>query len=150
MDWFADVFYFIYLAVTFFYLGSGVILFIRPQLIAHYIKPFFPLLYSFKYGTTTNSLNLIFVGIGLLMISEAIQELSFTGFFCALLLSALEVYLGFKFYYFEQRDMTQAVIHVVLHALIVVAMVFFISSYFAADINHFENQGALLLDALLS
>lgn len=142
---FVSIFYYIYLAVAFFYLICGVVLLLRPTLIQRQIKPFFPLLDSFGYGVTVNSINLVLIGLGLLLISKHLLATHFLAFFTAIILSTLEVYLGFKFYYHEQRDLTQAVLHIVLHAGLVIIIILFTIDAFPVEIHTYTQQAASLI-----
>ena len=148
MDTFTAVFYYLYVAVAIFYIACGVALLLKPDTIRHKIKSLFPLLDSFKYQSTTNSLNLIAVGLLLLTVVRLIENWSVVGLFFAVVLSGLEVYLGFKFYYHEQGNISQAVIHVVLHTIIVGAVIFFMLFYLSEEITLIQNQAASTINSL--
>lgn len=91
------------------------------------------------------SLNLIGVGCGLLFIAKAISELSPIGIFSALILSAFEVYLGVKFYYFEERNVSQAIIHLILHLIIVFVIGWFLLTKFSSTITLVQLKATAVL-----
>lgn len=150
MDTFTTVFYYSYIAVSLFYIFSGVILLIQPNFIKHKFQSFFPLLNSFKYSNIINSVNLIAVGLLLLLIVKLLEDWSVIGLFFALTLSGLEVYLGFKFYYHEQKNVPQALIHIILHSIIVGVVIFFMVFYLSAEISMIKNQAASGLSSIYS
>tara|TARA_B100002051_G_scaffold276684_2_gene326879 strand:+ start:8197 stop:8661 length:465 start_codon:yes stop_codon:yes gene_type:complete len=149
MDLLTLAFYYIYLAVALFYIVSGAVLLIYPKAIANKIAGWFPLLHSFKYQNITASLNLIMVGLILLVIVRLLENWSFMGMFWAVVLSGLEVYLGIRFYYQEQRDLFQAWLHIILHLIIVIGLAYFILTHFSSDITTMEDQLASLAKATL-
>lgn len=108
-----------YFVVALFYLIYGTLLLLTPHSVFSHIPRFFPLLASFRYHTLATSLNLMAVGATLLIIGKYISNWSAGAIFIALVLSGLEVYLGLAFYYREEHDVPQAIIHVVLHTLLV-------------------------------
>ena len=134
----------LYYLVSLFYLTFGVLLLTYPQFVEHHVKPLFPVLASFKYQRIGNSINLILVGIILLLVGNLITEASIYGFFIAIILSGLEVYLGIVFYYFEERNITQSIIHFVLHIIFVLVIGGFMLSYFQEDIKEISENAASL------
>lgn len=138
-------FYIIYNLVALFYLVCGVLLLLYPNRIETLLKKLFPLLASFKYSALVNSLNLILVGSLLIIVGKLIGQHNIIGIYFALVLSALEVYLGFKFYYFEERDVTQANIHVILHSLLCVILIGMSLLYFSDQISNLHNDLALVI-----
>lgn len=138
-------FYIAYYLVAFFYVASGILLLLYPKAIEHKLKDLFPLLVSFRYSHTVTSLNLIGVGCGLLFIAKAISELSPIGIFSALILSAFEVYLGVKFYYFEERNVSQAIIHLILHLIIVFVIGWFLLTKFSSTITLVQLKATAVL-----
>jgi uncharacterized membrane protein len=150
MDTFTAVFYYLYIAVSLFYIICGVILLLKPTVIEPRLKSLFPLLESFKYRGVTNSVNLIFVGCVLLAVVKLMEDWSVVGLFIAVVLSGLEVYLGVKFYYHEKNDMPQAIIHVVLHTIIVGVVIFFMVFYLSSEINLIQNQTGAIINSLSS
>ncbi len=135
----------IYYLISLFYLSFGVLLLTHPHFVEHHIRPLFPLLASFKYQRIGNSINLILVGVILLLVGNLIVESSVYGFFLALTLSGLEVYLGIVFYYFEERNIPQSILHFVLHLIIVFVIGGFMLSYFPDEIARVEENAASLL-----
>lgn len=148
MDTFTTVFYYLYIAVSLFYIICGVILLLKPHYIVDRLPSLFPLLNSFKYRPLTNSLNLIFIGLLLLVVVKLIEDWSVVGLFFAVVLSGLEVYLGVKFYYHEINDIPQAIIHVVLHTIIVGVVIFFIVNYLSPELTSIQNQTGALINSL--
>lgn len=134
----------IYYLVSLLYLSFGVLLLTYPHFVEHHIKPLFPLLASFKYQRIGNSINLVIVGTTLLVVGKLIMISNIYGFFIALILSGLEVYLGIAFYYFEERDITQSVLHFVLHLIFVLVIGSFMLSYFSVEITRVEKSAASL------
>lgn len=144
---FGTLLYVVYYAVALFYLLFGVLLLTHPHLSEKRLKKCFPLLASYKYQRIANSINLTSIGAGLLIIGNMIKLDVFAGFLFALILSALEVYLGIMFYYIEERDMTQAVIHVVLHILIVFLIGIFILQHYSHQIYTMQHETATMIKA---
>lgn len=145
MSIFVTFLYFTYVAVALFYLASGILLLLYPKTINHRLSALFPLLASFKYSRRLTSLNLILVGAGLLILSESLQSPTLFGFFCALVLSGLEVFLGVKFYYLEENNLPQALIHVILHTVLVVLLFLYLLLYFPNEISFLQQQAASLI-----
>jgi hypothetical protein len=150
MDIFTAVFYYIYIAVSLFYIVCGVVLLLKPQYIQNHIKPLFPVLESFKYQTVTNSINLIGVGLILLSIVKLLENWSVVGLFIAVIISGLEVYLGVKFYYHERNNVSQTLIHVILHTIIIGAVIFFIVIYLSPELSLIQNQAATTFNSIYS
>lgn len=146
---FNGILYSAYYLVALFYLAAGILLLIYPHLIEVHLKKCFPLLASYRYQRIANSVNLIAIGIGLLIIGNMIVEKEFFGFFVALMLSGLEMYLGIAFYFFEERDLPQAIIHVVLHVILLTAIGVFILHNFSPQIDEFRGQAATALSSLV-
>lgn len=145
---FAAFFYFIYNLVAFFYLISGVVLLLYPHTIQNHIKKLFPLLASWRLDTLVNSLNLVGVGSTLIIIGQLIDQSNVLGYFLALILSTLEVYLGIKFYYHEEHDTFQAIVHIVLHTILVGVLLWFMVNYFSSDISIIQNNVASVVNVL--
>lgn len=142
---FETILYASYYLLSFFYLVCGALLITHPRFIEKYIRSFFPVLASFKYRRVTNGINLIIVGLLLLWIGDLIVETNIIGFWLALIISALEIYLGIAFYYFEAKDITQAIIHLCIHMIVVIALVAFMLSAFSRQIQEAQEfTGAII------
>ncbi len=137
-----------YYGVAMFYFGFGLLLLLKPSLVEHKLKACFPVLAAFKYQRVANSINLLGIGIALLLIGNMVLSFSFYGFFIALILSALEVYLGIMFYYIEEKDVFQAVLHFVVHILIVILIGYFVIHHFDTELVKLQNQTATALSAI--
>jgi len=136
------ILYIAYYAVAFFYLVCGALLIVKPRLVRHKIQAFFPVLVSLKYSETAQSLNLIFVGGGLMLVAKFLVFSHVLGFYLALILSALEVYLGVIFYYYELKNTTQAVIHVGIHSVLVVVIITVMLNYHSDTIAELYGQSS--------
>ncbi len=119
---FSAILFISYYLVALFYLSFGTLLITHPRFVEHRIHSLFPLLAHFKLQRLANGVNLIVMGVILLLVGNLMAASNVMGFFLALVLSAWEVYLGVTFYYFEKKDIPQAVIHLVLHIALVAAV----------------------------
>lgn len=128
-----------YHLVALFYLSSGVLLLMFPHIFQEHLKKLFPVLATFRYGIVANGFNLILVGLILLWVASLVTVSNVGGFLLTLTLSALEVYLGVVFYYRKERNIPQALIHFVLHILIVIAIGIFILSNFPDELRYYQN-----------
>ena len=135
-----------YYLLSFFYMLCGVLLITHPHFIIKFIQSFFPVLESFKYRRVTNGINLIVVGLLLLWIGDLIVETNIVGFWLALIISSLEIYLGITYYYFEAKDVAQAIIHLGVHIIVVIALIIFMLSTFPRQIQEAQEfTGAIIL-----
>lgn len=146
---FATVLIIAYYLVAVFYCSFGILLLTHPHFCEQHLRVCFPLLASYRYQRVVNSLNLISIGLGLIIIGQLLAQDSLAGFFLALVLSGLETYLGIAFYYFEERNLTQAIIHFWLHIILVVALGAFILSSFAPEITLIRTQSASLITSMI-
>lgn len=138
-----------YYLVAVFYCVFGILLLTHPHFCEQHLKVCFPLLASYRYQRVVNSLNLISIGLGLIIIGQLLAQGALIGFFLALVLSGLEMYLGISFYYLEERNLTQAIIHFWLHIILMVAIGAFILSSFGQEITLLRTQGASLVTSII-
>lgn len=146
---FAKVLICAYYLVAIFYFVFGILLLSHPHFVQKHLKPCFPLLASYRYQQVVNSLNLITVGLGLLIIGKLLEQKTFLGFFIALILSGLEIYLSIAFYYYEEKNVSQAIIHFFLHIILIVIIGAFILSSFSSEISELSHQTASLVSTLV-
>lgn len=134
-----------YYLTALFYGSCGVLLLIRPSLIEKRLSVFFPVLCTFSYRRLGNALNLIGIGVGLFIVSLLLSRENFGGYFLALILSLLEVYLGVFYYYLEVDNRAQAVIHFILHLIIATFIISLLLDRFPDSIQALKEKSAALI-----
>ncbi len=123
--WFNVFLWISYYAVGSFYVFSGLFLAYKAHLIEGRLPRWFPLLHSFKLKRAHNVVNLVIMGLVLLIVATGLQVGAQWGIHAAVFFSVWEILLAFTFYLWI-KDFFQAGIHLVIHALLVAGIFFFL------------------------